>query len=112
MNQLYAMDVLLCSCVKIRCKLYENFETILQMILPQIRENSPFKEPDHTLCNTKRESNNSMYIDIATYVIHAEQIFISLRSDESVQRRGFHARYEMDTNNNAGEYCHIIYAYM
>ena len=81
------------------------------MILPQIRINSPFNEPVHKLCNTKMESNNSIYIDITTYVIHAEQVFISLRSDEIVQRRGFRATYEMETNNNAGEDFQMIYTY-
>ena len=64
-------------------------------------ENYPF----YKLCNTKMESNNSLYIDVISYAIVAEAIFISLRSDHSEEKQGFHAAYEIYSTNQSGECC-------
>ena len=61
-------------------------------------------EPVHTLCNTMTESNNGIYIDLITYVIRAEEIFIILLFRTVDEGLIVSANYEIDSKSNAGKF--------
>ena len=55
------------------------------------------------MCNTRTDPIGQLYIDIDEYSFSSSDIFISLRSDYSIEMQGFYAVYEIITDTDAGK---------